>query len=310
MLYDQIDKNKRRTLYLFAGFAVLVFAVSWAIDVMFLEGDLLTSSIIAIVIWIGAVTFAWFAADRVVLSSMGVRPPNPQHPREAQLTEMVEGLALAASMPVPTVYVVDDPSPNAFATGRTPEKGVVVFTTGLLGKMTRPQTEAVAAHELSHIANRDSMVGVLAAVLVGTLLILGRLVTRMMFFGGGRGRSNNSGGGAAPVMLVIGLLFVVIAPMLGTLLRLAISRRRESLADANAVRLTRNPDAMIGALQVLDGDHSQVDFQHGLASHLWIEEPGDKRHREGRIARLFNTHPPIPERIAALRGIRGDGEAR
>ena len=105
--------------------------------------------------------------------------------------------------------------------------------------------------------------------------------------------------------MLIGLVFVVLAPILGTLLRLAISRRRESLADANAVRLTRNPDAMIGALQVLDSDHSTVDFQHGLASHLWIEEPGEQRHREGRFAGLFNTHPPIPERIAALKEIRG-----
>lgn len=308
MLYDQIAANKWRTVLLFVGFAVLIAGVAFALDAWLIGAGPVSAGIITAVIAIGAVTFAWFAADGVVLSSVGAREPNPADHREAQLVDMVAGLALAAQLPEPRVYVTDDPSPNAFATGRTPDKGVVVFTTGLLQKMSRPQVEAVAAHELSHIANRDSMVGVVAAVLVGTLLILSRLVTRMLFFGGGRSRRSGGGGGGSPIML-IGLVFVVLAPFFAMLLRFAISRRRESLADANAVRLTRNPDAMIGALEVLGGDHSSVDFAHGLGAHLWIEEPGEpKDEQQGWFARLTNTHPPIPERIAALRAIAGQGE--
>jgi heat shock protein HtpX len=309
VLYDQIDRNKRRTALLFLVFALVLVALMWALDLLFFGVGPEAASIGGLLLGMGAVAFAWWRADKVVLSALGVRAPNPQHPREAVLPDMVEALAIAAGMPVPQVYVVDDPAPNAFATGRTPDKGVVVFTTGLLQKMSRPQVEAVAAHELSHIANRDSMVGVVAAVLVGVIIILSRLALRLMFYGGGRGRGGRrGGGGGANPLILVGLAVLVIAPLFAMLLRFAISRRRESLADANAVRLTRNPDAMIGALEVLAGDHSSVDFAHGFAAHLWIEEPEDPQ--PGLIDRLFSTHPPIPERIEDLRAIAGDARYR
>jgi heat shock protein HtpX len=309
VLYDQIDRNKRRTALLFVAFALVLVALMWALDLLFFGVGPAASSIIGLVVGMGAVGFAWWRADQVVLSALGVREPNPNHPREAVLPDMVEALAIAAGMPVPKVYVVDDPAPNAFATGRSPEKGVVGFTTGLLQKMSRQQVEAVAAHELSHIANRDSMVGVVAAVLVGVVIILSRLALRLMFYGGGRGRGGRrGGGGGGNPLILVGLAVLVIAPFFAMLLRFAISRRRESLADANAVRLTRNPEAMIGALEVLAGDHSSVDFSHGFAAHLWIEEPEDPQ--PGLIDRLFSTHPPIPERIEALRGIAGDARYR
>lgn len=307
MLYDQIDRNKRRTIMLFVAFAVILVGVMWAADLLFLGLGPETAAVLGAAVGVAAVAFAWWKADSVVLSALGVREPNPDDHREAQLPDMIEALALGAGMPVPKVYVLDDPAPNAFATGRTPDKGVVGFTTGLLQKMSRPQVEAVAAHELSHIANRDSMVGVVAAVLVGVVIIISRLAMRMLFFGGGRRGGRSQGGGANPLMLV-GLVVLVIAPLFALLLRFAISRRRESLADANAVRLTRNPDAMIGALEVLSGDHSSVDFQHGFAAHLWIEEPEDRQ--PGFIDKLFATHPPIPERIEALRAIGGDARYR
>lgn len=304
MLYDQIGRNRRATILLFLAFGVVVAGLSFAVDVLFLTGGTPEVALtLGLALTAGAVTFAWFAADRVVLSALGVRPPSPDQPRERQLTGIVEALALAAGLPAPKVYVVDDAAPNAFATGRSPDRGVVVFTTGLLAKMTRPQVEAVAAHELSHVANRDSLVGVVAAVLVGVVIIVCRLALRLLFFGGGRRRGRRGGGGGNPLMLV-GLVVLVLAPLFALLLRFAISRRRELLADANAVRLTRNPDAMIGALEVLAGDHTSVDFSHGFAAHLWIEEPEDPE--PGFLDKLFATHPPIPERIKALRAIRGD----
>jgi heat shock protein HtpX len=304
VLYEQLDRNRRMTVLLFLGFALVVGAVSFAVDVLFLHGGPVAAGIFALVVVVVVFTFAWFAADRVVLGAMRARPVNPDDPAERNLAEIVESLALTAQMPAPQVYVIDDPAPNAFATGRSPEKGVTAFTTGLLEKMDRPQVEAVAAHELSHIANRDSLIGVIAAVLVGVVLILCRIVLRMLFFSGGRRRGGNQQGGAQAIMLAIGLVVLVLAPIFAMLLRFAVSRRRESLADANAVRLTRNPDAMIGALEVLAGDDTQVDFSHGLASHLWIEEP---EHSKGSwLDRLTATHPPIPERIEALRAISGD----
>lgn len=307
MLYDQIDRNRRMTVMLFLAFAVVIAAIAWAVDVVVLGTGPLGAVIVGLVIAAASVAFAWFQASNVVLSASGAREPRADSPRERELVEIVEGVAIAANFPPPKVYVIDDRAPNAFATGRRPQDGVTVFTTGLLQTMNRAQTEAVVAHELSHIGNRDAMIGVTAAVLVGAVLIVCRLVLRMLFYGGGRRNDRSSGSSANPLMLV-GLVVLVLAPVFAMLLRFAISRRRESLADANAVRLTRNPDAMIGALEVLAGDTTSVDFSHGLASNLWIEEP---EAGEGSwLDRITSTHPPIPERIAALRGIAGDERYR
>lgn len=307
MLYDQLARNRWMTAALFAGFAVVVLGLAWALDVVFLAGGGGSAVAIAAVLVTGALVYAWFAADRAVLSALRAREPNTDDAAERNLPEIVEGLALAAGMAVPQVYVIDDPAPNAFATGRTPDKGVVAFTTGLLQRMSRPQLEAVAAHELSHIANRDSMIGVVAAVLVGVIMVVSRIALRLLFYGGGRRRGGGRGGGGAPLMLA-GLAVLVLAPIFALLLRFAVSRRRESHADANAVRLTRNPEAMIGALEVLDADHTTVDFAHGFAAHLWIEEPSDPE--PGWLSRLFSTHPPIRQRIETLRAISGDPRHR
>lgn len=314
MLYDQIARNRRVTFLLFLGFALVILGVAWALEVLLLgAGELISTLVIAGVIALGVLLFSWFAADRVVLSTIGARAPNPDAPNERNLTEIVEGVALAAGLPVPKVYVIDDSAPNALATGRSPDKGMVAFTTGLLEKMNRHQVEAVAAHEMSHIANRDSMVGVVAAVLVGVMLIISRLAMYAMFFSGGRRRGGRQqGGGGSPILLILGLVVLILAPIFGMLLKFAVSRRRESLADANAVRLTRNPDAMIEALEILAGDHSSVDFQHGFSAHLWIEEPEDPKGSKGLsfLDRAFKTHPPIPDRIEALRAIAGDSRYR
>lgn len=306
MLYDQLARNRMMTALLFVLFTVLVVGLALTLELLFIGsgGGAVYVALLAIV---GVLVFAWFAADRAVLSALRARPPRPDVPEERILPDLIEGLALAAGLPVPQVYVIDDPAPNAFATGRSPDKGVVAFTTGLLQKMNRQQVEAVAAHELSHIGNRDSLIGVVAAVLVGLVMVVCRIALRMLFFGGGRRRGGNQGGGGAPV-LILGLAVLVIAPIFAMLLRFAISRRRETHADANAVRLTRNPEAMISALEVLDADHTTVDFAHGFAAHLWIEEP--TANEPGWLTKLFATHPPIPERIDRLRAIAGDPRHR
>lgn len=305
MLYDQLARNRWMTAVLFVLFAFLVVGLAWALEILFLGGGGGSIFIAGLVI-VGVLVFAWFAADRAVLSATGARSPREDVPEERNLPAIIEGLALAAGLPMPKVYVIDDPAPNAFATGRSPDKGVVAFTTGLLQKMNRQQVEAVAAHELSHIGNRDSLIGVVAAVLVGVIIVVCRVALRLLFFGGGRRRGGGGQGGA--LLLVLGLAVLVLAPVFALLLRFALSRRRETHADVNAVRLTRNPEAMIGALEVLHGDRSTVDFGHGMAAHLWIEEP--TRDEPGWLTKLFSTHPPIPERVERLRAIAGDSRYR
>lgn len=312
MLYDQIERNRRATILLFAGFTLVVVALSFALDALFLGGGPAVAGVLATLILMGAVLFAWFAADRVVLAAMGAREPNPQVREERLAVDVVEELSIGAGIPPPKVYIVDDTAPNAFATGRSPDKGVVGFTSGLLHSMNRHELSAVAAHEVSHITNRDSMVGVVAAVLVGLVLVVCRVAFRMLLYGGGRGgrRSGGGGGGggAQLVLLAVALVFLVLAPLFAMLLRFAVSRRRERLADVSAVRLTHNPQAMISALEKLDADHQQVRVGTGMAAHLWIEEPiGDRRSpRESWLDKLLRTHPPIPERIEALRAVAGE----
>lgn len=308
MLYDQLARNRWMTAVLFVLFTVLVVGLAFALEVLFLGGGGGGAPYIASAVIVGVLIFAWFAADRAVLSALRARPPRSDVPEERNLPDVIEGLALAAGLPVPTVYVIDDPAPNAFATGRSPDKGVVAFTTGLLQKMNRQQVEAVAAHELSHIGNRDSLIGVVAAVLVGVIIVVCRVALRLLFFGGGRRRGGSRGGGGGAPIMLIGLAVLILAPIFAMLLRFAISRRRESHADVNAVRLTRNPEAMISALEVLDADRSAVDFAHGFAAHLWIEEPAESE--PGWLNKLFSTHPPISERIERLRAVAGDTRYR
>lgn len=307
MLYDQLSRNRWMTVVLFVLFGIVVVGLSWALDVLFIGsgGGALYFAGIAV---IGVLVFAWFAADRAVLSALRARAPRADVAEEKAVSDIVEGLSLAAGLPMPAVYIIDDPAPNAFATGRSPDKGIVAFTTGLLQSMNRPQVEAVAAHELSHIGNRDSLIGVVAAVLVGVIMVVCRVALRLLFFGGGRRRGGGRGGGGGVPLMLIGLAVLVVAPIFALLLRFAISRRRETHADTNAVRLTRNPDAMISALEVLDGNRATVDFGHGFAAHLWIEEPS--ANEPGWLTKLFSTHPPIPERIERLRAIAGDPRYR
>jgi len=307
VLYDQLARNRWMTAVLFVLFTVLIIGLAWALEILFLGGGGGAIYLAGLII-VGVLVFAWFAADRTVLSALRARPPRDDVPEERNLPAMIEGLALAAGLPMPAVYVIDDPAPNAFATGRSPDKGVVAFTTGLLQKMNRQQVEAVAAHELSHIGNRDSLIGVAAAVLVGVVIVVCRIALRLLFYGGGRRRGGSGGGGGGAPLMVLGLAVLVLAPIFALLLRFAISRRRETHADVNAVRLTRNPEAMIGALEILHADHATVDFAHGFAAHLWIEEPTDPE--PGWITKLFSTHPPIPERIERLRAIAGDPRHR
>lgn len=301
-IYAQKSRNKWVTAVLFAGVAAVViglgFGAAWALGVT----DPVIAFGVGLVVAAVAMAITWKVADKAVLRSVGARPADPERPEEARLTGIVEGVATAAGIPAPEVYVIDDESLNAFAVGRSPEQGKVAFTTGLLANLERSEVEAVAAHEVSHITGRDSLIGVYTAVVLGIAVIAARVMLHGVLFSGMRGGRRRGG---HPAMLLIGLLVAVLAAGAAFLLSRAVSRKREQRADLASAHLTHNPQAMISALEKIDKGHSQVDYAHGMASHLWIEEPGDQE-RESFLDRLSRSHPPISERIDTLREVAGE----
>lgn len=303
-IYGQKKRNQRVTVLLFFGFAVVLAALGIAVVFMLGIPDPYIGAGVGLVLAAIALAITWKVADRAVLRAAGAREPDSSRQEERRLPDIVEGVALAAGIPAPAVYVIDDDSLNAFAVGRSPEDGKVAFTTGLLASLERSEVEAVAAHEVSHITGRDSLVGVYTAVILGIAVIAARVLFRGMLFSGAT-RGGRRGGGGHPALLLIGLLVAVAAAGAAFLLSRAVSRRREQRADLAAVHLTHNPRAMISALEKIDKRHSPVDVGHGMASHLWIEEPGE-RNQQSFLDRLANTHPPIEERIDYLRQVAGE----
>jgi heat shock protein HtpX len=217
-----------------------------------------------------------------------------------ELFNLIEEIVIASGLPMPKVAIVEDTAPNAFATGRNPEHALIAFTTRILEVMDRDELQGVIAHELSHVANRDTLVSAVAATTAGAIAILSDFMARMMFFGGGRDRRD---GNSNPLLLVVSLFIMILAPMAAMLLKSAISRKRESLADATAVSFTRNPAGLRKALEVLAADSTVVRQKSNAVAHIWIESPLDSK----SLSKLFSTHPPIEERIATLRAMESLG---
>jgi heat shock protein HtpX len=301
-VYERIASNVRKTWLLIFVFVLLVGAIGWVFGYFTGFG-----------LWglIGAVAFSllmtwgsYFSSDKIALRMSRAQPA--EGPEYQQLHNIVESLCLAAGMPKPRVYVVQDDAPNAFATGRNPEHAAIAVTTGLLDKMNRDELEGVIAHELSHVKNRDTLVMTLAVTLVGVIVLLADWLLRALFWGGDRARR-----GAALPLAAVGLALMILAPLIAQLLQFAISRRREFLADADGVFLTRYPDGLISALEKLQGDQTVVRTASKATAHLWIESPIARRAQEegprkttrqgAWLNRLFDTHPPLEERIQALR---------
>jgi heat shock protein HtpX len=299
-MYELIASNKRRSILLIAGFVGVLTLVGLAFGL--LVGYGWQGTVIALV-FSGALAFAsYWKADAVALAVSRAHPADPAQYR--RLYNLVEGLTIASGLPMPRIYIVDDPAPNAFATGRNPRHAAIAVTTGLLEKMNRVELEGVLAHELSHVKNYDILVSTIAVTLVGAVALLSDIAFRTMYWNGGRvsregDRENNNN----PLAL-FGLLFVMLAPVIAWAMQAAISRRRESLADASAVQMTRYPPGLVSALEKLLADTTVTHSASKATAHLWIEQPmsgvGD-RGRFGSFNRLFDTHPPLEERIAALR---------
>ena len=284
-----------------AAFVVLAVLVAVALNFILRFGAV--GVVIALVIAVGISAVSYWKSDAVALRMSRARPADPVE--FARLHNVVEGLCIAAGLPKPRVYIVDDAAPNAFATGRDPKHAAIAVTTGLLDKMNRVELEGVLAHELSHIKNYDILVSTIAVTLVGFIAIMSDIGIRTLWWGGGRSRDDDhGGGGAGAIFAIAGFALLILAPLIAQLMQFAVSRRREALADISGVELTRYPPGLIAALEKLRDDQTVVHAHSRATAHLWIEQPMPTSREEGKLSRLnrlFDTHPPLEERIAALR---------
>ena len=250
---------------------------------------------IAVGIALISVWGSYYGSDKLVVTMTGAKLI--QESDNPKLFGLIQEVTIASGLPMPKVAIVVDSAPNAFATGRNPEHALIAFTTGILDAMDRDQLQGVIAHEMAHVANRDTLVSAVAATTAGAIAIVSDMLTRMMFFGGGRDRNREGAGN--PIALVISLVILILAPLAAVMLKSAISRKRESLADATAVSFTRNPAGLRSALEVLATDSTVVHQRSTAVAHIWIESPLDSK----SVSKMFSTHPPIAERIAVLKSM-------
>lgn len=301
------SRNRWMTRALVAMSFVLLATVALVVSVVTIGG--VVAAIAAVVIAGGMAFAGYWSSDQLALRATGAQPADPD--RYRQLHNVVEEMAIAAGVPKPRVYVVDDPAPNAFATGRDPERAAVAVTTGLLEKMNRQELTGVVAHEMAHVRNLDIRVMTVAVATAGAIAIIADLFLRLLLIGGrsggGRRRSSKNDGAFALIALVGFVVVVVLAPIAAGLLRAAVSRSRERLADASAVELTRDPSGIRRALEKLQADVTVVRRTSHATSHLWIESPDDTEqgHRGSFFNRMYETHPPLAERIEVLRRMEG-----
>ena len=308
--YSEESANRRSSfllvLVVIAFLGLFGFAIGYAIG--YANGDPVVWAIgaLAIAIAFGVLSAlgSYYGGDQLVLASSHAREVDAQ--QAPQLFNVVGEMATAAGVPMPKVYIIDDPSPNAFATGRDPQHSSIAVTSGLLQKMNREELQGVLGHEMSHVRNYDIRYTLIVGVLVGSIALLAQLFLRYTFwFGGGRrsGNDNNSGGGLAILFLVIGVVMAILAPIFTALVQMAVSRQREYLADAPSVELTRNPHGLESALAKLASDNESLHSANGATQHLYIVNPLKKL---GGGSALFSTHPPIVDRINRLRQLTGD----
>jgi heat shock protein HtpX len=299
-MHDLIASNKRRTALLMTTFVMLLLLVGAAVGVLIGQGML--GTVIALVV-AGVMAFgSYWKADRIALAVSRARPAEPD--TYARLHNLVEGLCIAGGLPKPGVYVIDDPAPNAFATGRNPQHAAIAVTTGLLDTMNRVELEGVIAHELSHIRNYDILVSTLAVTLVGAVAMLADITMRMMWWNGGRVSREGDRRDSSNPLALLGLVLLIVAPLLARLMQAAVSRNRESLADVSACQMTRYPPGLIAALEKLRADSTVTHSASMATAHMWIEQPLSGVGDDGKWSRLhslFNTHPPLEERIARLK---------
>jgi heat shock protein HtpX len=296
-MYSQIDSNKRKTIFLIVIFALIVLLIGWTYGQMTDTGysGLALAAIISIVMSLGS----YFAGDKVALLTAGAKGPITEADSQ-YVYHLVENLAITAGLPNPKVYIMPDPAINAFATGRDPKHASIALTQGAIEKLNKLELEGVIAHELSHVKNYDILLMTVVIVLVGLITLLSDWFIRMRLFGG-RDRDSKESGQLQMILLVVGVIFLILSPIIGKLIQLAISRKREFLADASGSLLTRYPAGLAGALEKIAADSQPLDHANNATAHLYIANPfGNSRKF---LSKMFATHPPIEERIALLKNM-------
>lgn len=281
------------------GFFLFVMAIGWVMSYV-LESYFIL--IIAVVLALAMSVGSYWYSDRLVLSMTRARPVEKKD--HAELYRIVENLSITAGLPMPRLYIIEDAQPNAFATGRNAEHGVVAVTAGLLERLERVELEGVLAHEMSHIGNKDILISTVVVVLVGVVVLLADFFFRMAFFGGIGGRDDRGGGQARLVMIGVALVFMILAPLAAQVIKSAISRKREFLADASGALLTRHPDGLARALEKIAADPHQLRGANDATAHLYIASPFRGKEKKSWIHKLFMTHPPVEQRVAALKGMQ------
>ena len=295
-LWTQRDSNIRKTWLLMTVFFLVVMTIGWVFSQAYGDPSIL---VIAVVFSIIMSFGSYWWSDKIVIMTTGARPLRDEEAPEVH--NIIENLCITAGLPKPRIYIVDSPQPNAFATGRNAKHAVVAVTTGILRIMNKTELEGVLAHEMSHIGNRDMLISTVVVVLVGFIQLLSDMFLRSMWWGrmGGGDRDNNS---SHAVFLLIGIVLAILAPIAGLLMQLAVSRRREYLADTSGALLTRYPEGLASALQKLAQDHTPMRQANHATAHLWLDDPYQgKEKKTSFITRVFMTHPPIEDRIKRLR---------
>lgn len=297
-LYAHAESNIRKTWFLIFVFLVLIIGVGWIFSAAYNSPGILFFAVIISVIM--SVSSYWFS-DKIVLTMSHAKEIKKQDSPE--LYRLVENVCIAAGMPLPKIYIINESQPNAFATGRDPKHSVVAFTTGLLDKLEKSELEGVVAHELAHIKNRDTLLQTVVVVLVGVIALASDWFLRISFWGGGRRKRSDSGRNVHPAIMLFGIIAAILAPLVATLIRLAISRKREFLADASGALMTRYPDGLARALEKISSDPNPIKSAKNATAHLYIVNPFRGEQKTSWFSKLFLTHPPTEERIKALLGM-------
>jgi heat shock protein HtpX len=293
-LYTQSEKNTNKTYFYITGFILLIIGIGWLLSYLYDNAVILY---IALGFSLIASFYSYWNSDKIVLRLTKAKPADEKEYRD--LHRLAENLAISNGLPKPRLYILEDRQPNAFATGRNPEHGVIAVTTGLLERLDRKELEAVLAHELSHIGNNDILISSIVVVLVGTVVLIADFFFRMAFFGR-MGGSRDKGG---LVVLVGAIVFMILAPILAQLMKLAISRKREYLADSTAALTTRYPEGLASALEKISEDPNQLKTANDATAHLFFVSPFRGKEQNSWFRKLFMTHPPVEDRIRALRSL-------
>ena len=295
-LYTQKSSNVRKTWLLFTVFLIVVIGIGWAFSRIYANPSILYFAVIFSVLMN---VIAYWYSDKIVLKMARAIPI--EHKSAPELYHIVENLSITAGLPMPKIYLIRENQPNAFATGRNPKHAVVAVTEGLLEKLDRSELEGVLAHELSHVGNRDMLLSTVVVVLVGFISIISDMFLRSAFWGGLGRRDDREGGQAGAILMIVGIALSILAPIAAMLIQLAISRKREFLADASGALLTRYPEGLASALEKISSDSTPMRIANNTTAHLWLDDPFKGQKKTSWLRKLFMTHPPVEERIKCLR---------